>query len=88
MDNRPSATELKPTHHQKLIQEVASICTCPTCEEGRWIKRLANLLPDVEQRELLGWYNAIIDGRERTAMVRADLLERARFFVETLEGND
>lgn len=87
MDNRPFATDLKPTIYQKLIEQVAEICTCPECEEGRWIKKLANLLPLEPRRELLGWYNALIDQREMNAMTRANMLEQCRDWIEILESD-
>lgn len=36
-------------------------CNCALCEEGRFIKRCASLLPEAEANELNDWYCALLD---------------------------
>jgi hypothetical protein len=77
-----------PTIHELILSEdERAKCACALCEEGRFIKGLRDLLPEVQANDLGDWYNALRDSRETSEMTLhhlQDVLEKAVEYVEDL----
>lgn len=72
----------------ELILEPHQTCGCPSCEEGRFFKRVAGMLPESESKELLDWYNAHRDNREEEMMTKAWIISELQEVTDCLQKSE
>lgn len=72
-----------PTVHELMLpDEQRTVCACALCEEGRFMKRIVDLLPEADANDLNDWYNAVRDSGEQRAMTLHHLHESLEKCVE------